>query len=136
MADVGRELVGLKTVNGKKSSCFINVVGDRAEPRRLCEYEIPFKSYERLGIEKGTKEATRDLRTRFPVGSPLTSYESFFNDVGGKCSLLNTAHDPNTIFCEYSYGVLVQTEWRAVIVFDPATRTSLKINMGFYFSGP
>jgi hypothetical protein len=100
---------------------------------------FPFKSYERrVAADTDVAGATRDLKARIPIGSPVSEYEHLFKELGGRCRIItDTKRYPNTTFCEYSHGSsLVAAEWKCVIEFDPTTMTSTNIKLGFGLTGP
>jgi hypothetical protein len=97
---------------------------------------FPFKSYERrLAVDADVSGATRDLKARLPIGSPISGYEKLFSDVGGKCAIIPDSKYPNTMECVYSHGFLVQSEWHCVIKFDPMTKKSIDATFTFYLTG-
>jgi hypothetical protein len=97
---------------------------------------FPFKSYERrFAKDTDIAGATHDIKTRLPIGSPVSEYVKLFNDVGGKCSTLTDPKYPNTVLCNYSHGFLVQSEWVCVLKFDPITNNVTDVTLNFYLTG-
>ena len=97
---------------------------------------FPFRSFERKNGEADVEAAKQELLRRLPVGSPLRAYEQLFKHAGGSCLRSWEPKDPNWIRCEYSHGWwLVSAEWFSAIQFDPKTRASTDVSLGFGITG-
>ena len=99
-----------------------------------------FESF--LGLGLPDKDSARQaFIQKFPLGTPLDSFEAFFNKIGGKCFLL-PMDAPGQLFCTYGharYPLLpfwpVAITWMVSVDFDVGVTAAKAINIEVGYEG-